>query len=113
MANVYKDITKIIKQMFDARFSNSNLSQHWDKHEGEMRGMTKADYDRRSEALSLKPTGGTIVAYKRPDGKIVKFNKATNEMVVYRGDAVITYFYLNGGAKTYYFRRDRDNGKDI
>ena len=111
-SNIYSDISRIFR-MLDARFSNSNLSQHWDKHGNEMRGMTKEEYDRKSEALSLKPTGGPIVAYKRPDGKIVKFNKVTNEMVVYRNDAVITYFYLNGGSRTYYFRRDRDNGVDI
>ena len=110
--SIYSDLAHIFR-MLDARFSNRNLYQHWDKHGREMRGMSREEYDKRSEDLSLKPTGGNIVAYKRPDGRIVKFNKSTNEMVVYRGDSVITYFYLNGGFKTYIFRKGRDKGVEI
>lgn len=80
--------------LLDAKFGYNNGKQHIRKHTSEL-GQTPSQYRKAAKLLSEQPIGGNIGGYIRKDGREVRFNKATREYVVFKGNTVITYYKLN------------------
>ena len=80
-------------------FRRGELEEHFGDHAGEWpKGMTREQYDRGAKELLSRPPGGDILGHTRPNGDIMRYNKAKNEIAVMSRDGTIrTYFRPSGG----------------
>lgn len=80
-------------------FRRGELERHFGEHAGEWpKGMTREQYDRGAKELLSRPPGGDILGHTRPNGDIMRYNKAKNEIAVMSRDGTLrTYFRPSGG----------------
>lgn len=84
--------------------SRKNLDEHFAKHGGEFRGMSKAEYLLAAQTLRDAPVGGEIEEIVRGDGTASRFDKASGAFIAFNRDGTIrTFFKPNDGER--YFRR--------
>jgi hypothetical protein len=84
--------------------SKKNLDEHFAKHGGEFRGMSKAEYLLAAQTLRDAPVGGDIEEIVRSDGTTSRFDKASGAFIAFNSDGTIrTFFKPNDGER--YFRR--------
>src|SRR5512140_789297 len=84
--------------------SRKNLDEHFAKHGGEFRGMSKAEYLLAAQTLRDAPVGGDIEEIVRGDGTASRFDKASGAVIAFNRDGTIrTFFKPNDGER--YFRR--------
>jgi hypothetical protein len=84
--------------------SRKNLDEHFAKHGGEFRGMSKAEYLLAAQTLRDAPVGGDIEEIARSDGTTSRFDKASGAFIAFNSDGTIrTFFKPNDGER--YFRR--------
>lgn len=84
--------------------SRKNLDEHFAKHGGEFRGMSKAEYLLAAQTLRDAPVGGDVEEIVRGDGTASRFDKASGAFIAFNRDGTIrTFFKPNDGER--YFRR--------
>lgn len=84
--------------------SGHYLDDHFARHGGEFRGMSKAQYLLAAQTLRDSPVGGDIEEIVRGDGTASRFDKASGAFIAFNRDGTIrTFFKPNDGER--YFRR--------
>lgn len=84
--------------------SRHYLDEHFSKHGGEFRGMTKAQYLLAAQTLRDSPVGGDIEEIVRSDGAASRFDRSSGAFIAFNRDGTIrTFFKPNDGER--YFRR--------
>jgi len=66
------------------QFGPGELDNHFTKHASDYGAgnITKAAYLKRAQDLFLRPAGGDILEFIRPNGDVLRYNKRTNEFGV-------------------------------
>ncbi len=74
-------------------FANNNaLETHYIKHLSELGFESKEEYQKKGIDFLKQACGGDVIGYSLPDGKVVRFNKATTEYASgYPGSRVCTF----------------------
>lgn len=120
----------------ETRFSERNLNIHHDRHTSKtwsqyfrdvddelLEPMSKKEYDDSADELSKQPVYSSdlnskydVVGFVGTRGRIIKYRKSTNELVVYVADlndaATITY-YKTGNNYRYKRLRDKEYLREI
>lgn len=92
-------------------FSKQNLSVHWFTHKDEYPGLSKKEYSERALSLIQKATDKNVLGYKTADGKVVRYDKKQNDIVMGKPqDGISTMFKPHSKEKYYKSQRDRDGG---
>lgn len=87
--------------------SRNNLDDHFSKHGGDFRGMSKAEYLLAAQTLRDAPVGGDIEEISRGDGTASRFDRASGAFIAFNSDGTIrTFFKPNDGER--YFRRQAE-----
>ena len=91
--------------------SRQYLNQHFAKHGGEFRGMSKAEYLLAAQTLRDSPVGGDIEEIVRNDGTASRFDRKSGAFIAFNRDGTIrTFFKPNDGER--YYRRQSERGND-
>lgn len=100
---------------FKKGFSSKNLDAHWDgdhAHKDQYPNMTKKQYAERALDLIQQPVGGKVDGYQKNDGKIVRYDKESNDIVVGHPEkGIATMFKPKNGYKYFLANRKRDTAK--
>ena len=112
-----------LRQCFDAKFNKKDLEDHYINHTDGgnktqlPKGMTKEEYARKGEQVSLKSIdpitkkNRKVRAYKRPDGKIIKFDGEW--LVSYTGGKNGKLNTAFPATQSYFESNMRDRGEEI
>ena len=92
-------------------FSPQNLSVHWSTHKDEYPGLSKKEYSERALSLIQKATDKNVLGYKTAGGKVVRYDKNANDIVIGNPvKGIATMFKPHSKEKYYKSQRDRDGG---
>lgn len=84
--------------------ARKNLDDHFAKHGGEFRGLSKQQYLFAAQTLRDRPVGGDVEEIVRSDGTASRFDRASGAFLAFNRDGTIrTFFKPNDGER--YFRR--------
>lgn len=84
--------------------SRKNLDEHFAKHGGEFRGLSKQQYLLAAQTLRDRPVGGDVEEILRGDVTASRFDRASGAFLAFNRDGTIrTFFKPNDGEQ--YFRR--------
>ena len=76
--------------------------------------MTEKQYEERALALLQSEVGGDIDGFKTEEGKIVRWNKVTNDYAIgVPGERVSSMYPLRGGQRRFNEMRKRDEKKEV
>jgi pyocin large subunit-like protein len=74
-------------------FSDQSLKEHYDKHAKEFPGISKKEYNERAIKFKEEKRSKDIEQFESQTGLTFKFNKRTNEFMIYKRDGeIMTYF---------------------
>ena len=134
--NYIRETLKELDRLEETRFSKGNRDRHYNIHVAKnyydyftdmsdelLDPMSPEEYDDYADELSKMPvrtsdinSPDNIVGYVTTDDRIVKYNKKTNELVVYKAtkdDAATISFYKTAGPGSYLRKIKRDYGREI
>jgi hypothetical protein len=100
---------------FGTGFKGESGKKHIEKRqrEGNYTGLTEEQYQTRALDLLQRDVGGDIEGYETKNGKVVRWDKTTNDYAIgKRGEKPMTMFPLRGGQERFDKLRDRDEKGD-
>ena len=105
------DLNDMRDNTFGVGFDDVSATEHLSKRQkdGHYTNLTKEEY--KAQALSLLQTdvGGHIAGYETKEGKVVRWDKETNDYVTgFRGKKIKTMFPLRGGQQRFDRLREND-----
>jgi phage-related protein (TIGR01555 family) len=97
-------------------FTGKNLDAHFGSggrhdHSEQYPAMTKDQYAKRAHELVISPVGGSIMGYRTASGKVVRYDKETNDFVVGFDAGVGTMFKPKRG-EAYFTDLMKDEGEE-
>lgn len=105
-------INSLGSNKFNKGFSEKNLNIHFDRHKKEYPHLTKEQYSQRALDLIQMPVGGNILGYVTEEGRIVRYDKNTNDFVSGDPEIGIATMMKLKGQKRFEYLKKRDEKKD-
>ena len=90
----------VAKHTFGSGFRGQTGKEHFERRqsEGYSKDLTQEQYEKRAHNLLQKELGGDIAGYETKSGKVVRWDKSTNDYAVgMSGERIKTMFPLRGG----------------
>jgi pyocin large subunit-like protein len=89
-------------------FSDKSLEKHYDKHAKEFPGISKKEYNECAIRFKEAKPSKDIEQFESLSGSTFKFNKRTNELIIYKNNGeIMTYFKPKNPAS--YWKTQRSN----
>ena len=104
------------KPTFGNGFAGNSAKEHLDKRqsEGYYSDLTVAQYQNRALELLQQEVGENIDGYETKSGKIVRWNKTTNDYATgYRDREIKTLFPLRGGRARFDRLKENDERNGV
>jgi len=104
------------KDSFGKGFEGTSAVEHLKKRqeEGYYMTLSTAQYEAQALELLQKDVGGDIAGYETKNGKIVRWNKSTNDYATgFRKRCIKTMFPFRGGQSRFDKLRMHDEKEDI
>jgi len=103
------------KDAFGNGFDGNSAAEHLKKRQenGEYETLSVRQYEAQAFALLQKNVGGNIDGYETKNGKVVRWNKTTNDYATgIKGVCIKTMFTLRGGQERFDKLRTRDEKEE-
>jgi len=86
-------------------FSEKLLEIHFQKHSDEFPGITKMEYNEKAIRFRDAQKERHIEELRAPDGITYRFNRLTNEFIMYKDDGEIITYFIPENPKAYWKSR--------